>query len=59
MAVSTISLRGAAAALLMAFAATGTQAVTWDFSTLSDADRAALNADTEAWEYDSDRKSVV
>lgn len=53
MAVSTISLRGAAAALLMAFAATGAQAVTWDFSTLSDADRAALNADTGAWEYDS------
>lgn len=39
---------------LMAFAAAGAQAVTWDFSTLSDADRSALNADTENWKYESD-----
>ncbi len=48
-----ISLR-AAAASFMAFAAIfGADAATWDFSTLSDADIAALNADTSSWSYES------
>ncbi|MCH5326744.1 MAG: pectate lyase [Duncaniella sp.] len=45
-------LRIAAASFLALASASELQATTWDFSTLSDADRAALNADTSNWKYD-------
>lgn len=38
---------------LMMLAATTATAQTWNFSSMSDTDKANLNADTDAWEYDS------
>lgn len=41
------------AAICLGCASVSAVAATWDFSTLTDSDKANLNADTGAWKYDS------
>ena len=51
---SLLSLRGILAAAI-AFVTLAANATVWDFSTVSESDKANLNADNTKWTYDSDK----